>query len=99
MHCSMMSRKVVLKRDQLKKFLNVGGIKHLFKFHITQQIVSSFKVSMVIPPDTATMWWNRGCRMVFQVNQKSKMISIGKLGNDRTCGKAVEIRYKNQINT
>ena len=71
--------------------MNVGGIKHLFEFHITQQIVSLFKVSMVIPPDTATIWWNRGCRMVFQVNQKSKMIRFGKLGNDRTCGKAVEI--------
>ena len=79
--------------------MNVGGIKHLFELHITQQIVSLFKVSMVIPPGTVTIWWNRGCRMVFQVNQKSKMIRVGKLGNDRTCGKAVEIRYKNQVNT
>ena len=29
--------------------------------------------------------------MVFQVNQKSKMI---KLGNDRTCGETVEIRQQ-----
>ena len=64
-----------------------------------QQIVCSFKVSMVIQPDTATIWWNKGCRMVFQVNQKSKMIRVGKLGKDRTCGKALEIRYKSQVNT
>ena len=53
---------------------------------------------MFILANSTTADWNRKERVIFHGNKETKVIRITKLGNDTACGKATEVKYKNQVN-